>query len=431
MSLRCDYQLIFSSFLRDLSCRMPAVCGTPLAFTTSPLYPTNRLQQATHTNYSNLTKTAPPQFSHCRPFAIQRSQDATSQAASSSSTSQLILSQLSTEIQSPRADITVNQESTTPIASPLFSQSSTPFVPRFTSNRVFRSDDPERTASGDIVSPSVSGAQIIPVFSKKRGQSHVIQPETSKTSGQRLTLTRGVAPKATTSASTEPRVHNTVHSQKGLPPVLTLDSYQTAEREKMETAFERNNARLGSTLPEKRRCQTQESNTMGRGINRETIQIIREAPLLTLSQGQKSPMTVFSESSFSRHDIPSAWSPSSSTQVSKCLPQTRPGLIITRQAPISDNPLASSADNVSYVQVGGIASLNIEQQGQRDENHSLLNGTSTNRLPMSLASHAEHVRGANISNQLFEPFSTLIQSRPDSARKRQVRCHIRTIMLFC
>ena len=431
MSPRCDHQLIFSSFLKDLWCRMPAVCGTTLAFTSSPLYPTSRLQQATHTNHSNLTRTAPPQFNYCRPFAIQRSQDATSQATSSSSASQLILSQLSTQVQSPRADKTVNQESTTPIASPLFSQSSTPFVPRFTSNRVFRSVDPERTVSGDRVSPPVSGAQIIPVFSKKRGQSHARQPKTNKTSRQSLTITRGVATKATPSASTEPRVHNTVHSQKGSPPVLTLNSYQTAEREKMETTFERNNVRLGSTLPEKRRCETQESNTMRRGINRETIQIIREAPSLTLSQGQKSPMTVFSESSFSRHDIPSARSPSSSTQVSKCLPHTRPGLIITRQAPISDNPSASSAGNVNYVQVGGTARLNIEQQDQRDENHSLLNGTSTNRLPMSLASPTEHVRGVNISNQLFEPFSTLIQSRPDSAKKRQVRCHIRTIMLFC
>lgn len=427
MSPRCDHQKIFSSFLRDLSCRMPAVCGTPLAFTSSPLYPTSRLQQASHTNHSNLTRTAPPQFSHCRPFTIQGTLDTIRQAASPSSASQLILSQASTQIQFPRVDSDiVNQASTTPIASPLFSQSSTPFVPRFTSNRIFRSDDPERTASGNIVSSSVSGAQkIMPVFSRKREQSHVRQPEINKNSGQSFTLTRGIASKATTSVSTEPGVRNTVLSQKGSSPVLTLNSSQTAEREKMETAFERNNARLGSTLPEKRTCQTQESDTMGGGINRETIHIISETPLLTLSQGQKSLTTVFSESTFSRQDIPSPRSASSSTQVSKCLPQTRPGLIITRQEPISDNPSAS--DNVNYVQVGGTGRLNIEQRGQRDENHLLLNGISTNRLPMSLASPTGHVRGANIPNQLFEPFSTLIQSRPDLARKRQVPCYIRTI----
>ena len=424
MSPRCDHQQIFSSFLRDLSCRMPAVCGTPLAFTSSPLYPTSRLQQATHSNHSNLTRSAPPQFSRCRPFAIQRSQDTIRQEASFSSASQLILSQASTQTQSPKVDNnTVNQGNTTPIASPLFSQSSTPFVPHFTSNRVFRAHDPERTASGNI--GSSSGAQIIPVFSRKREQSHVRQPEINKNRGQSLTLSRGVPSKATTSISAEPRVRNTVLSQKGSSSALTLNSSQTAEREKMQAAFERNNARLGSTLPEKRTCQTQESNTMGRGINGETTQIIRGTPLLTLSQGQKSPTTVFSELSFSRHDIPSPRSPSSSTQVSKCLPQQRPGLIITRQAPISDNPSALLAGNA---QVGGIARLNTEQRGQQDENHSLLNGTSTNRLPMSLASPTDHVRLANIPNQLFEPFSTLIQSRPDLARKRQVHCYKRTIV---
>lgn len=433
MSSRCDHQLIFSSFLRDLSCRMPAICGTPLAFTSSPLYPTSRLQQATHANHSNLTRTAPPQFSHCRPFAIQRSQDTTRQRQISPAASQLILSQASSQIQSPRVDSNaVNQPSTTPIATPLFPRSSTPFRPRFTSNRVFRSDGPERTASGNIVSSSVSDAQIIPMLPRKREQSHVRQPVTDKNSGQTVTLTGGVAPIVTTSVSTERRVRNTVHSQKASSPVLTLNSSQTVDREKMETAFERNNVRLGHTLPEKRSCQTQESNTMGRGINRETIQNMREIPLLTLSQGQKAPTRVFSEPSYSKHDITSARSPSSSTQVSKCLPQTRPGLIIRRQVPIIHNPSASLAGNATHGLLGDTASPNIEQRGQQEENHSLLNGTLTNRLPMSLASSTEHVRGLNIPNQLFEPFdsTTLIQSRPDLARKRQVRCYIRICSVF-
>lgn len=366
---------------------------------------------ATHANHSNLTRTAPPQFSHCRPFATQPSQETTRQA-----TSQLILSQTSSQTQSPRVDNdAVNQSRTT---SPLFSQSSTPFVPRFTSNRVIRSDNSERTVSGNISSPRVSDVRIIPMFSRKRVQSQVRQPLTTKNSAQTEPLTREVATKATRSVSKEPRIRNTVHAQGATCPVLTLNSSQIVEREKMETAFEMTNLRLGLTLPENRSCQTQESNTMGRRINKGTIQNMGESPLLTFSEGQRSLSTVFSESSFSRHDIPSTWSPGSSTQVSKCLPQTRPGLIVTRQAPTIDNPSASlPAGNVNYVQVGDNASLNIEQRGQREENHS---STPTNRPPMSLACSTANIRGANNPEQLFEHFSTLIQSRPDLARKRQV-----------
>ena len=424
MSPRCDHQLIFSSFLRDLSCRMPAVCGTPLTFTSFPLYPTSRLQQATHANHSNLTRTAPPQFSRCRSFAIQRSQNTSRQATISPAASQLMLPQESSQIQSPKVDKNaVNSTSATPIVTPLFSQSPTPFVPLFTSNRVFRSDNSERSASDNLIRPSVSGAQLIPMFSRKRMQSHVRQPVTNKNSGNTATLTRGDALQGTTSVSTQPRVHNTVYSQKPSSSVSNLSSSQILEREKVDSAFERNNARHGQILPEKRGSQTHESNTMGRGVTKETIESIGDIPLSTLCQGPKSPMTIFSESSFSRRDIPSERSPSSSTQVSKCLPQTRPGLIIIRQAPIRDIPLASSAGNVAHVQVGDTASLSIEQ---RDENHLLLNGTPTNRLPRSLACPMEHVRGANIP----EPFSTLIQSRPDLARKRQVHCFIRICLVF-
>lgn len=409
---------------------MPAVCGTPLAFTSSPLYPTSRLQQATHANHSNLTRTAPPQFSHCRPFAIQaqRMQDTTRQGAIFPSASQLILSQASSQIQSPRVDNSaVNQPSATPIATPLFSQSSTPFVPRFTSNHVFRSDDSERTASGNFVRPSTSGPRIIPMFSRKRVQSHLREPATNKNSGYTVTVTRGVAQRTTTPVSTELRVRKTVHPQNALSSVLSLKSSQIVEQERNEIVFHQNNVRLGHTPPEKRSCQTQESNTMGRGISGKTIQGIGEIPLLALRQertiefrSNNSPATVFSESSFNAHDIPSTRSPSSSTQVSKCLPQTRPGLIIT-QAPSSDHPSASLAANITHVQVRGTASLNIERRAIRDENYLLLNGTPANRLQMSLAGPTEHVREVNIPDQLFEPYPTLIQSSGDLARKRQVQ----------
>ena len=397
---------------------MPAVCGTTLTFTSSPLYPTNRLQQATHTNHLNLTRTAPPQFSHCRPFAVQRTEETTRQATISPAASQMTLPEKSFQRQSPRVNNSaVNEPSTKTIDSPLFSQSLTPFVPRFTSNRVFRSADSERTVSSSLVRPFVTSAQTIPMFSRKQVQSHFRQPITNKNSGHTVNLTRAVTPEGATSVSIELRVRNTEHSS------------QISEREKIESAFERNSARHIHTLPEKRSCQRQEGITIRPGINRETLQSIGEVPLLISSQGRKSPTAVFSESSFqSRHDITSARSPSSSTQVSKCLPQTRPGLIITRQAPISDNPSASSVDNATSVQVGGIATLNIEQC-ERDQNRLLLNGNPTNRLDMSLASPREHARRANIPDQ-FEPFCSWNQLRPGLARKREVHCYIRACPVF-
>lgn len=427
MSPRCDHQLIFSSFLRDLSCRMPAVCGTTLTFTSSPLYPTNRLQQATHAYNGNLTRTAPPQFSHCRPFCTQRTQKTTRQATISPAASQMKLPEESFQRQSPRViNNAANQPSTKTIATPLFSQSPTPFVPRFTSNRVFRSADSERTVSGSLVRPFVTSAQTIPIFSRKRVQSHFRQPITNKHSGHTVNLTRAATPEAATSLSIEPRVRNTVHSQKALSSVsLSIpNSSQISEREKMESVFERNI----HTLPEKRSCQSQEGNTIRPRTNIELLQSIGEVPLLISSR--KSPTEVFSESSFqSRHGTTSARSPSSSTQVSKCLPQTRPGLIITRQAPINDNPSASSVDNASSKQVGGTATLNIEQRGERNQNHLLVNDNSTNRLVMSLASPTKHARRPNIPDQ-FEPFCSWNQSRPDLARKREVHCYIHTCPVF-
>ena len=180
VSPRCDHQLIFNLFLRDLSTRMPAVCGTPLTFTASPLYPTSRLQHASRANHSNLTKRTPPQFNHCRPFTIQAHQtpeDSPGQVVRASpSGTQLVSSQASSQIQSlTEFNNAVIQPRTIPTGTPFPCLSSTPFVPRFSSNRAVSNSSCvlDRTpASGNTVHPS-TGARIIPVFSRKRVQSHV------------------------------------------------------------------------------------------------------------------------------------------------------------------------------------------------------------------------------------------------------------------
>ena len=69
VSLRCDQQTIFNTFLKDLHVRVPSMCGTPLRLTPSPLYPLYKLHSATSENQSNLTR-ATPQMWHCSPFQI-------------------------------------------------------------------------------------------------------------------------------------------------------------------------------------------------------------------------------------------------------------------------------------------------------------------------------------------------------------------------
>ncbi len=56
MSVRCDQKAIFKSFLEDLTLRMPSVCGSPLTFTSSTLYPTNSLHLASVSKQTNLTR---------------------------------------------------------------------------------------------------------------------------------------------------------------------------------------------------------------------------------------------------------------------------------------------------------------------------------------------------------------------------------------
>lgn len=419
MSPRCDHQLIFSSFLRDLSCRMPAVCGAPLALTSSPLYPTSRLQQATHANHSNLTRAAPPQFSHCRPFAIQAQHkpDSARSSPSTSSASQLISSQASSQIQPQREDNNaINQLGTTPTGTPFSHLSSTPFVPRFTgSKRAASSDDSDQTVSHNLGRPSTSGARIVPMFSRKRVQSHVKEPAGNNNSGHKTALTRVATPWATTkTVSRMPLVRHTVQTPSALSSASSLTSFQVEGRERMENAFERNNIHLGHTLPETRSCQTHESNVMGRGINGGAIQGIGENPSSNLnrvlpieSMDKDSPV------------IPSARSSSPhSTQVSKCLPQTRPGLVIT-QAPIRGHLSAASlTGNLQRPAVGH--SVNMEQRRITDGHYSSLSDTPTNRHPMSVTGFREHIQEDTSPCQLYEPFSGLIQSSSDLARKRQV-----------
>ena len=387
---------------------MPAVCGAPLTLTSSPLYPTSRLQHATHANHSNLTRTAPPQFNHCRPFTIQAqriTQDSAEQAVTSPSESQLISSQAFFQTQSRERSNAGNQPLTTPNASAFTSHSTTPFVPRFTSTRVTRFDDSERAAPSSLVRPSSSGARIIPMFARKRVQSHAKEPTENKNNGHTTAFTRRSAPTATTAVSRVPLVGTTIHAQNAPPSVFSLNLPQVVERERMENVFEQHNIHLEHALPERRICQTHQRNMDGRVTDGRTIHGKGESPSLTLRQGRTIELMSKNSLSYNGLDVPSASSPSTSTQVSKCLPQTRPGLVIT-QAPTVGHPAASvNTSSASQEQAGDTP--HMEQGRMRGGNHLTVSGT-----PMSDIS----------PGQLFEPFSTSFQSSGVLARKRQVPC---------
>lgn len=171
----------------------------------------------------------------------------------------------------------------------------------------------------------------------------------------------------------------------------------------MEDASEKDTTRLDRTLEDNRNSHT-------RDINGGPSQGIRENPSsqvwVTESLSQvwgTEPLTQNSPAAvLHRHDTSLARSPSSSSQVSKCLPETRPGLVIT-QAPINSNILVSPINNMTRDQWSAEDTFrfNLEQRSIRD----------ANRLPIGQD---------NSPDLLFETFSTLISSRSDLTRKREV-----------
>ena len=393
VSPRCDHQLIFNSFLRDLSCRMPSVCGTTLTLTSSPLYPTNRLQQATHANYSNLTRTEPAQMNHCRPFTIQeqRTQDFARQANASAAESFISSQPASSQIEfQTGSDKTINQLKRTPLVSqvattpstnqsrttpsytPISSclSSETRFVPCFTSNRVVKTVNSvaERSVSCNQ-NWSTSATRLIPTFSKKR-----VQP-----GGHKPTLTATVS---------QARVGNSLQTQNS----TLLASLQPSSR----IARRMENTSQGHALSQHRVHRgSPDYVTNGEGINGTMEYGVGDHPSPTAVQ---------------RNAIVKAQSADSSTQVMKRLPQSRPGLVITQAVPTSGQ--RQREKNATPQEFEGIWDINSLLE--RDSSD-----TPTSTLSVSVCGPGEHTAPLH-PLQLHESFPAQFYSNVDRTRKRQV-----------
>ncbi|XP_029186645.2 uncharacterized protein LOC114954260 [Acropora millepora] len=241
ISARCDYQLIFSSFLRDLLSRMPAVCGKPLSLTSSPVYPTNRLQHASLTKHNNLTRTA-PSMKHCIPFTVQHEQEKVMHANSP-----------------------LGIEPATPVSS--------------------------------------QSARIIPVFSKKKAQppDHQVMDSVQR---NKTVHTQDQEPKVT-ALSQVGIVGNSSKIQRWL---AGANHSQTLFEEKTNSKYDVMMMRqdVSETVPN---CHSEivSSNPSSQGsVENDTFSILRSAPPQLNS--------------------------TSSTPVTKRLPESRPGLIMMKRA---------------------------------------------------------------------------------------------------
>ena len=405
---------------------MPSVCGTPLPFTSSPLYPTNRLQQATHANHSNLTRTA-PQLNHCRPFAFQgpRVQDPTRHSdgfpTASFMSSQAESSQIQFQtgcdknVNQPITTPTVNQARVTPSVNqlkttPLLDQPrNTPSNPppysclsvgtrfvlsaRFTSNRVVTS----------VSNSSTSGTRIVPTFSKKRVQSRGNEP-TDTNSGQRTVLARGSTPNVRAAISRVRLVGNAAQTPNAPPSGSTQPSPRVARW--ME------NASLVHPLSQQTGRQNPANNYMEQAINRTMYGDVRGISS-SLSQESmiESPFTN-SPAVVHMHASSPELAVSTSTQVSKCLPQKRPGLVITQAAPASGHLAALFTGHVT--QRPREDTVHLQEQGS---DWGVDSYTPPGRLPIAVPGPREH---PNPVHFLKYEASAGFQSSADLTRKRQV-----------
>lgn len=304
---------------------MPSICGTPLALTSAPLYPTCRLQQATSPNHSNLTRTA-PQMNRCRPFTVQQQPacELTRQAISASpfssraASSEIHQTAASDGIVSRRIIPSFNPTSLRVTAHispvPSYLSSETPFVPRFTGKQVVNSEH-SRSATRSPNSPSTPATRIVPTFSKKRVQS----------SGNDSTK------KNITAASRVCALNKTVQSEgassfsSSQPPPsiirpVTVENLSHLHKQPQQRSTQNHRSTL-------MRQDTGLSESQGISSN-FNMELTTESNLASL------PAAVY----INKADVTN--SDSNPVPVSKCLPQKRPGLVIT-QAPFTKDHLSA------------------------------------------------------------------------------------------
>ena len=331
VSPRCDHQLIFTTFLRDLSSRMPSICGTPLALTSAPLYPTCRLQQATSPNHSNLTRTA-PQMNHCRPFTVQQQPacELTRQAISASPFSSRAAS---SEIHQTAASDGIVSRGIIPSFNPTslrvtahispvpsYLSSETPFIPRFTSKHVLNSEH-SGSATCNSTSPSTPATRIVPTFSKKRVQScGNDSTKRTKTATSRVcTLGKTVQSEGASSLSSS------------LPPPSVIRPVTGENVSNLHKQSQQRSTQNHRSILMGQDIGLSESHGISSNFNRELSTEPNVAILPAVVHINNADVT---------------YSDSSPVPVSKCLPQKRPRLVITQAPSTKDHLSAPFTGNV-------------------------------------------------------------------------------------
>lgn len=313
--------------------RMQTVCGAPLTFTSSPLYPTSSLKYASNPNHLNLTKKTPPQFNQCKPFTVRgtKTPEDTQKQVVTSSLSRLISSQ---------------PTSHSPVVQPI-SHLSSPYVPCFTSSSSVSSisnDSDLITASSNSAS-QFTGTRIIPMFSRKRVPSHEEEQHTGYKKGHKTDLKGGSEPRAKTAFSGFLSIYHAAHTHKS-PLSNSSNSLLAFHQAEMRKTV-RNESGNKSTHSSRTLLENRNIHAEGRrGISDGASEDIGRSVSSPMCVTEDSPTTVFNGASFSRRDISSGHSLSLSSPVSRSLPQARPGLIIT-QAPKRRNIAASPTDNTN------------------------------------------------------------------------------------
>lgn len=379
---------------------MPSVCGMPLALTSSPVYPTSSLQQATHANHSNLTRMA-PKMNHYKPFTFQ-SQNESSQLKSGTESEISIhqprkvspVSQLNQAMTTPSITSKPTPSSTLSFS---FLSSETRYVPRFTSHRTTKSLDvnSEQSVCWNANWPT-SGSQIVPTFSSK---------ERNFRSGNVLGI--GTTPKGAAFAS---RVHVVGNSAKTLNATLASSSQLSLPR-------------MGST------CQSHSLSLQQRGCQNVVPSSIVPNGTNQCCVGEDSSVSSpewttrnSSKSLPASESNAAAQNANSSTQVSKCLPQSRPGLVVTRVAPIS-NQVATSVFTGQGLRLKNV-SRQLQQEDSSWDDASLLerdvSGMSTSATARRISIHACGDRSNGLVQLPQYSLLTQFQASCELTRKRKV-----------
>ena len=297
---------------------MPFICGTPLALTSAPLYPTSRLQLATSANHSNLTRTA-PQMNHCRPFTVHQQPECelSRQAVSVSPFSSRAASSQIHQTESdglvsrriiPSLIPTSLRDTAHNCPVPSYLSSETPFVPRFTSKHVVNTEH-SRSSTRNSNSPSTPATRVVPSFSCGNDSKMKTTTATSRVCALGKT---GQSEGASSFFSSLPppsivrlvRVENVSHLHK--------QSQQSSTQNPRSIS-------MGQDIG------LSESHGISSNFNRK---LTTESNLVTL------PAAVH----INNADV--TCSDSTPVPVSKCLPQKRPGLVIT-QAPSTKDYLST------------------------------------------------------------------------------------------